>query len=175
MNSLQDSGSKMSDESTMSEEEMDRIIEQMMANPFAPTGGPGFTIGAIYEVNDEGAREHDAEVTVFEMELLCKHWAEMILEVDVMWAYYGTCGSWERRMRPYATMRLNHFAQFLGGEKVKEIVDEAFKDFDPPDEPNGWEKDAAARQRLGQLPARFKAALARVINAVIRREKGDAL
>jgi hypothetical protein len=169
LETIHEFASEIGDDGTMSEEDrelMNRYIEQMMADPFAPIHGPGYIIGAIYEVNGEGAREHDARTTVFEMELLCKHWAKMILDVDAMYAYYGMSGSWESRMRPYASMRLNHFTQFLGEEKVQEIVDELFKDFDPPYEPYGWEDDATPRRRLGKLVARFKAALAPVVNAL---------
>jgi hypothetical protein len=126
-----------------------------MKDPLAPIPlSNGCVMGFFYEINGDGAREHQARVTRFEMELLCKHWAKQLLAVSEEWVYFGSTGSWEMRVMPYARTRLGYFQRFLGDEKVTEIVDEVFKDFDP-DAPCVFDvlDDGGADQSPDEVPA----------------------
>jgi hypothetical protein len=123
----------------------DSSFDEVTDGWFAPIYGPGYVIGDIYEVNGEGAREHNVKATVYEMELLCEHWAKEIRTVREMWRYYECTGSREIRIQPYASMRLDYFAKFLGEEKVVEIETEVYKGSDPPNEPYGYEEEQRGR------------------------------
>jgi len=129
-----------------------------MKDPLAPIPlANGCVMGHFYEINGQGAREHKARVTRFELELLCEHWAKQILAVSEEWVHFGSTGSREMRVMPYAEKRLEYFQRFLGDEKVAEIVDEVFKDFDP-DAPSVYDlmDEAGADQReapFAEIPA----------------------
>jgi hypothetical protein len=115
-------------------------IQQMKVPPGPITLPTGLIMGAFYDINGEGAKENAAQVTTFEIELLCEHWAKEILEADRNWAVYRQTGSREMRVTPYANLRLHYFAEILGEEKVRGIADEVFEGFDPEAEREAYEQ-----------------------------------
>jgi hypothetical protein len=99
-------------------------LEQVRRDPVAPFRVGNHTIGAYYDINGEGAEETEAEVTKFELELICRHWAEEL--AGVPWASTGVYGSRGVRVLPYATGRLERLAAILGEEKVDAMLEEVF-------------------------------------------------
>ena len=118
-------------------------LDQVIQDPLGPARAGPFIIGAICEVNGEGAAEHTTRVTKFELELLCKHWAETLLSADRMWQVYGQTGSREIREGPYAKARLHQLAEILGRENVQAIVAKVYKDYEPEKEREAYEASLA--------------------------------
>jgi hypothetical protein len=100
--------------------------EQVKRNPVAPIRVGNRTIGAYYDLNGEGAEEEEAQVTKFELELICRHWAEELATMP--WPPTGVYGSRGVRVLPYATGRLERLGRILGEEKVDAILGEVFDD-----------------------------------------------
>jgi hypothetical protein len=101
-------------------------LEQVRRDPVAPIRVGNRTIGAYYDLNGKGAEETEAPVTRFELELLCRHWAEELAAVP--WMSTGVHGSRGVRVLPYATGRLERLGRILGEEKVDAILGEVFDD-----------------------------------------------
>jgi hypothetical protein len=112
------------------DEWLSNYLEESAKDPVCPIRMGNLVIGAYYHINGDGAEEREAQVTRFEIELLCKHWAEEWRDANFMYAAYRQTGSYEMRVRWYARTRLDYFAEVLGIDIVQAIVDEAFKDFD---------------------------------------------
>jgi len=91
------------------------------------------TIGYINEVNGAKSIKQQAEISLYEAELLCRHWAERMRGVDECWLSNQT-GSYEIRMHPYANSRIAYFMLILGPERVNKIVDEVYEGFDKLEE-----------------------------------------
>ena len=109
---------------------VDSYFEQAMRDPLGPVHVGSIILGAVYEVNGEGAQELQAQVTRFELELLCEHWARQIREVRRSYLVFGQSGSREIRVLPYAHNRLDYLAEFLGDDRVESIFDRVFEGFD---------------------------------------------
>lgn len=101
---------------------------------FHTKSGARLVIGGFYDINGEGSVEHEAKVSIFEMELLCKHWAEEILGCRRMTEVYECTGSREIRAKYYASSRLDYFETILGEEKVEALLSQVFEGFDPQKE-----------------------------------------
>ena len=130
-------------------------FEESLENDLAPWRAGPFIVGAVYEVNGEGAVEHTTQVSTFEIELLCKHWAGRRFNIHYMWEVCGQSGSREIREGPYAEARLVHFAQILGWERVDAIIEEFFRDVDfakAKEEYEAWCAEQEASLRDGPSP-----------------------
>jgi hypothetical protein len=75
-----------------------------------------------YEISGEGARTHEAQITMGEVEYLVQHWAGKLLDVDQPWAYHSTMASPTIQMQLYASVRLSYFKQLLGFDRVGDFV-----------------------------------------------------
>lgn len=111
---------------------VDTKSDDLFYDAIAPAVLGRVVVGYCPEIHGPRAKQVRAEVTAFELELLCRHWAEEILSIDEEWAYLGMAGSREIRVRPYANGRLARFERYLGANVVKKIVDEVYADFNPP-------------------------------------------
>ena len=91
----------------------------------------GGVLWLIYKEYDDGTADFVISVSREEIEVLCRYWAERLRSVQAILYGYRQYGRSEKDIEYYAKARLAHFRKFLGEEKVTEIVDEVFKDFDP--------------------------------------------
>ncbi len=101
------------------------------SNEQKPEGDTTIQVAGHYEIKWPDSGEHKAEVTVREVELLCKYWAQQILRGYEEWAQYRAADNQEIRVDPYSWLRLSYFAELIGQDKVRTILDEVFGDFDP--------------------------------------------
>jgi hypothetical protein len=68
-----------------------------------------------------------ARLTWMEIELLLKFWATFLYRVETTLVDNGDAYD-------YALSRLGYFGQFLGDEKVREILEDVYDGFNAPDE-----------------------------------------
>ncbi len=87
--------------------------------------GHGYTMGYVDDVNGPGAEEcHEYNPTRFELELLARHWAEVILDYEIDWFLYATSCSTSIRREPYAQRRLARIEELIGTDAIKQIFDQ---------------------------------------------------
>ena len=104
-----------------------------------PQVGRGFTIGFIDEICGEGGKEiPDFAVTRQELLELVKLWVRKSLSIQWEERVMGQTGSYEWRMRTYAQRRVDHIADLIGVEPVKEAVEEAREEFGRERDPYAW-------------------------------------
>ena len=108
----------------------EEAVRQHLADSLAPLQAGSFRIGYGYEVNGPGAEKHAAEVTTWEIEQLCKIWAERRRSILFDYKAYGQSGSYGIRVEPFAQQRLGYFAGLIGEDKVEEIVAGVFASFE---------------------------------------------
>lgn len=81
--------------------------------------------GPVGHISGAGSNKHTARVTAFEMELLCRHWAGQMRQVEEQ-IQRGPSDTWYGRMHHYVSGRLGYFGEILGEEKLREILDDVF-------------------------------------------------
>ena len=92
--------------------------------------GPLGVIGHVDEVNGAGSLEvPDFVPTRHELIQLVKYWATEALEIIYWWIVYGTTGSTEIRVGPFAERRIGKIAKLLGEDEVAKAIKEAHDKF----------------------------------------------
>lgn len=72
---------------------------------------------------------HTAKLSVTEVEFLCGIWANLVLQSRYS-TELGICDKWSLWQGEIALIRLGYFSEILGRERVKEICDAVYWDFD---------------------------------------------
>ena len=84
----------------------------------------GFAIGVVNGVNDMGSELVDEFIpTRYELSILAQHYAERIWEINHFWEAHGQSGSYEIRMGPFATRRLDRIWNILADEELATTAD----------------------------------------------------
>jgi len=87
--------------------------------------GRRLTMGLVDDVNGPGAEEcQEYDPSRFEIELLARHWAEVILDYEIDWFLYATSCSTSIRREPYAQRRLARIEELIGTDAIKQIFDQ---------------------------------------------------
>lgn len=87
--------------------------------------GRGSTMGFVDEVNGPRAEEcQEYNPSRFELQLLARHWAEVILNYEIDWFLHATSGSTSIRRKPYAQRRLARIEEIIGADAINKIVEQ---------------------------------------------------
>ncbi len=79
--------------------------------------------GGIRGVNDEAAcLVENFTPTLYELEVLAKHYLEKVREIEFDGRFLGDSGSYEIRMHPFACRRLATLESFLGAERFHKAI-----------------------------------------------------
>ena len=82
-------------------------------------------MGLVDEVNGPGAEEcQEYNPSRFELELLARHWAEVILGYEIDWFLYATSDSTSIRREPYAQRRLARIEDIIGADAITKIFEQ---------------------------------------------------
>ncbi len=97
-------------------------------------GDKQFVVGLTYGVNDEAARlVAGFEPTIYELEVLAKHYVEEANDIELFWRIYEQGGSEQTRKVNFAYERLRTLESVLGSERfnaaIGPVVDKWNKEF----------------------------------------------
>ncbi len=83
----------------------------------------GVVGGGIRGVNDKSAcLVENFKPTVYELEVLARHYLEKIRDIEFWERFYRTTGSYQIRMRPFASRRLATIESALGEQRFQNAI-----------------------------------------------------
>jgi hypothetical protein len=101
--------------------------------------GDNFAIGAVPEVNGEGAVEERGYVpTRHELMIIARYWLKEVRTIEFDWFFCGCFGSTDMRVRPYGYRRLRRIEQILGADAIEILDREINSEFEAEVGPRLW-------------------------------------
>jgi hypothetical protein len=101
--------------------------------------GGNLTVGAVPEVNGEGAVEERGNVpTRHELMIIARYWLKKVRTIEFDWFYYACVGSTDIRVQPYGYRRLGRIEQILGADAIDILEREINSELEAKVGPRLW-------------------------------------
>ncbi len=98
------------------------LVSEGRRPELAPLKGGGLIIGYVDEIHGEGGVEY--KPTRYELLVVARHWAELILDTELDWLYSRQADGEECRLEVHAEARLDRIAKVIGKAAVEKAIAE---------------------------------------------------
>lgn len=143
-------------------EETYPVVRNADNDSLGPSGGYGFIIGYVDEVNGRGAEEIQGFLaTRHELIQLAKYWTTKAIDIEYWWFLYEQVGTSETRSRAFAWRRVSRIEEIVGKEEVDGAVKEAYDEYGKRLDAKAWniflngtpeEREAFRKEIYAEMP-----------------------